>query len=67
MIVRDALRANPDLAREYGELEKRLAQRFPNNIDAYIAGKTDVLCRILSDVGMPADEISIIRSVNAPA
>ena len=31
--IRDYLRARPDAAREYGELKKRLARLFPNDID----------------------------------
>lgn len=64
LIVRDFLRANPVAAREYGDLKKRLAQRFPDDIDSYIAGKTDFLCRLLSASGMPNDEIAVIRGVN---
>src|SRR5690242_8803522 len=67
LIVRDCLRANPDIAREYGDLKKRLAREFPDDIDAYIAGKTELLCRVLAASGMSEDELEKIRRVNAPA
>jgi GrpB-like predicted nucleotidyltransferase (UPF0157 family) len=66
LIVRDRLRASPDLAREYGDLKKQLAREFPSDIDAYIAGKTELLCRILAASGMSADGLEKIRRVNAP-
>ena len=65
LIVRDFLRADPSSAREYGNLKKRLAQLFPNDIDSYIAGKTDLLCRILTHSGLRTEEIAAIRGVNA--
>jgi GrpB-like predicted nucleotidyltransferase (UPF0157 family) len=53
LAVRDFLRAHPDTAKEYGELKKRLAKRFPHDIDSYIDGKTDLLLRILRAAGFP--------------
>src|SRR5690242_20141865 len=67
LVVRDCLRANPDIAREYGDLKKRLAREFPDDIDACIAGKTELLCRVLAVSGMSEDELEKIRRVNAPA
>jgi GrpB-like predicted nucleotidyltransferase (UPF0157 family) len=65
LVIRDYLRAHRETAVEYGNLKRWLAQRFPDDIDAYIAGKTDLLCRILTLSGMPAEEIAAIRGVNA--
>jgi GrpB-like predicted nucleotidyltransferase (UPF0157 family) len=36
---RDALRNNPEWAREYGTLKRRLAQRYPHNRLAYTQAK----------------------------
>jgi GrpB-like predicted nucleotidyltransferase (UPF0157 family) len=47
VLLRDYLRAHPALASEYGELKKQLAQRFPHDIDAYMAGKAPAISRIL--------------------
>ena len=43
---RDYLRAHPVEARAYGRLKSRLARRFPDDIDAYIAGKEDLIKEI---------------------
>ena len=53
--VRDYLRAHPDAAREYGELKKALATRFPHHIEAYVGGKTDLLRRIMRAARAPME------------
>lgn len=53
--VRDYLRAHPDAAREYGELKKALATRFPHDIDAYVGGKADLLQRIMRAARAPME------------
>ncbi|WP_318617570.1 GrpB family protein [Sporosarcina sp. YIM B06819] len=39
LAFRDYLRAHPEVAKEYGELKVKLAQRFPDDIELYIKGK----------------------------
>ena len=39
LAVRDYLRAHPQVARQYGELKKALAQAHPYDIEAYCDGK----------------------------
>lgn len=46
LAVRDYLRAHADVAREYGELKRGLAERFPYDPEGYHAGK-DVYARSL--------------------
>lgn len=62
--VRDYLRAHPDVAREYGQLKTDLARRFPDDIDAYIDGKTEFILGILRTIGLSETEISAIRELN---
>ena len=64
LAVREHLRGYPDVAKEYGDLKKRLAAQFPADIDAYVAGKTDLLVRILADAGFHADELAAIERIN---
>jgi GrpB-like predicted nucleotidyltransferase (UPF0157 family) len=49
LAFRDALRADHDLANEYGALKRRLARRFPDDREAYIAGKSAFIARVLRD------------------
>lgn len=39
LAVRDYLRTHPEIARQYGELKKVLAEKFPYDIDGYCDGK----------------------------
>lgn len=64
--LRDYLRAHPDEAAEYGELKHALAERFPDDIDSYIAGKTDFILGILRKVGFTDAELAAIRDTNQP-
>lgn len=53
LALRDFLRGNRAAAAEYGRLKKQLAAQFPNDIDSYVAGKTDYLLQVLRDTGFP--------------
>lgn len=62
--IRDALRAHPELAAEYGALKQELARRFPDDIDRYIAGKTEFILDVLRQQGFTDDEIAAVRGIN---
>ena len=47
LAFRDALRNDPDLADEYGRLKVELAQQYPGERKAYLAGKADFIAQIL--------------------
>ena len=62
--VRDFLRANADAARRYAELKKRLAAKFPHDIDQYVFGKTDFILDVLRRAGLSAEQLASIERVN---
>jgi GrpB-like predicted nucleotidyltransferase (UPF0157 family) len=64
LALRDGLRADPGLVREYGALKRDLARRFRNDIDAYVAGKTPFVTSVLERTGAfsPA-ELAAIRAL----
>jgi GrpB-like predicted nucleotidyltransferase (UPF0157 family) len=62
--LRDYLRAHPVAARQYGELKASLASRFPDDIDGYIAGKTEFILAILGKIGLTESEVDEIRRIN---
>ncbi|WP_106497331.1 GrpB family protein [Lentibacillus sp. Marseille-P4043] len=43
---RDYLRAHSDTAEKYGNLKESLAKRFPNDVEAYIKGKEQLVLEI---------------------
>jgi GrpB-like predicted nucleotidyltransferase (UPF0157 family) len=64
LALRDALRADDDLACEYGALKRDLARRFPNDIDAYVAGKTAFVTSVLERTGaFSRAELAAIRAL----
>ena len=65
LTVRDALRASASLRAEYAALKHRLAAEV-EDIDSYVAGKTDLLVRVLSEAGFTPSEIDAVRSMNLP-
>ena len=47
LAFRDHLRRNPQAAKEYDRLKKTLAEKYPNDRDAYLDGKDEFVKRIL--------------------
>lgn len=64
LAVRDSLRRNPEAAAAYGALKKQLAQQFPDDMDKYIEGKTELLLSILRNASFPEPELNAIRDAN---
>ena len=64
LALRDYLRVHPDLAHAYGNLKKTLALEFPDDIDSYIDGKTDLILGILREVGFSRDQLDTIEQIN---
>lgn len=64
LAIRDHLRCQPAAARSYGELKKDLARQFPNDIDAYVDGKTEFILKILAEAGFTQEELLTIRTLN---
>jgi GrpB-like predicted nucleotidyltransferase (UPF0157 family) len=51
LAFRDRLRANRDVAREYGALKRRLAVEFEHDREAYTEAKTDFILATLRHAG----------------
>jgi GrpB-like predicted nucleotidyltransferase (UPF0157 family) len=64
LAVRDHLRAHPVDTRTYGELKKRLAIQFANDIDGYVEAKTEFLVGILRRQGIANDALAEIERIN---
>src|SRR5262249_37889713 len=64
LAVRDYLRAHPVEARSYGDLKESLAERFPEDVEAYTRGKTEAIVRVLEAAGLLPDELGAIQRVN---
>ncbi len=64
LTLRHYLRHHAERAREYGALKKRLAERFPYDIDRYVEGKTGFIVDVLRAAGCPDGALRTIRSQN---
>lgn len=64
LAVRDYLRAHPEMAQAYGDLKRGLAARFPNDIDRYVDGKTDLIMTILQAQQLSAAQLDTIGQAN---
>lgn len=47
LLFRDCLRADPEEARRYEDLKRRLAAAFPDDREAYTNGKTDYIYGVM--------------------
>lgn len=64
LTLRDWLRAHPEDRDRYGALKKQLAEQYPNDIDSYIAGKTEFIISILGKADFSQNDIASIQNVN---
>jgi GrpB-like predicted nucleotidyltransferase (UPF0157 family) len=64
ILLRDHLRNNPRDRDKYSELKRGLAAKFPNDIDSYIDGKTDLILSFLKQYKIQNDDLSAIKNAN---
>jgi hypothetical protein len=64
LAIRNYLRTHAEAAKEYGELKKRLAEQFPQDIDGYVDGKTTLLLEMLRASGFPPQQLWEIERAN---
>lgn len=66
LLVRDYLRQHPQAVTAYAHLKQHLAHTCGDDIDAYVAGKSEFLVEILRSQGMVTDDVDAIISQNQP-
>lgn len=64
LALRDHLRSHPEAVREYGRLKRQLAERFADDIDGYVEGKTEFILAILARAGFTDQQLAGIRAIN---
>jgi len=67
LTLRDFLRRDPMAVTEYARIKKQLAERFPDDIESYVAGKTDFILTVLRNAGFPQSVLRTIRDANLPS
>lgn len=64
LTLRDHLRTHPEDIQAYSTLKKSLAHRFPEDIDQYVHGKSELILSILSRYNFSAQELGSIAKAN---
>jgi GrpB-like predicted nucleotidyltransferase (UPF0157 family) len=64
LALRDHLRAHPTAARAYGDLKRQLAAAHVDDIDAYVAGKTQFIVSLLRAAGFSEASLAAVASLN---
>jgi GrpB-like predicted nucleotidyltransferase (UPF0157 family) len=64
LAFRDYLRANADKAEEYANLKKQLAEKHPQDMDAYVEGKTGFVAAALRAQGFDEESLRRIDEQN---
>lgn len=62
--LREILLSDSLARKRYSEIKKELATKYPNDIDAYVEGKTALILELLETAGLTIDEQESIRRVN---
>ncbi|HKL42588.1 MAG TPA: GrpB family protein, partial [Clostridia bacterium] len=53
-----------EAVQKYSQLKLELAKKFPNDIDRYIDGKTDLINSFLKKEGMSLEGLEAIQRIN---
>ena len=64
LAVRDRLRADPEAARVYGELKRRLAAQYADDVDGYVEAKSGFILKLLRDSGFAESDLASIEAIN---
>jgi len=64
LLLKRHLENNLQAVKAYSELKRYLAEKFPDDIDAYVDGKTELITSILEAEGMDLDELERIEAIN---
>lgn len=65
LLLKNHLCMDREAVREYSRLKRQLAEQHPNDIDAYVEGKTALITSFLAAEGMAEEEILDIGRVNS--
>ena len=63
-LLRAYLRENPEAAAAYGNLKTELAEKYSQDIDAYVEAKTTLITAFLAEAGMSEESLSRITEEN---
>lgn len=62
--LRNYLRNNKSAVESYGKLKQELAEKYPDDINAYVEGKTALITSLLEKEGMNVETLNRITTIN---
>lgn len=65
LLLQKHLRSNSEAVEAYSELKRKLADQYPDDMDAYVDGKTELITGFLKAEGMESEELERIESINS--
>ena len=64
LLLKKHLLENENAVVKYSTLKRNLAKKYPNDIDSYVEGKTELIIAFLKAEGMSKNELARIVSIN---
>jgi len=64
LLLQRHLRNNKEAVDDYSQIKRELAKAHPNDIDAYVDGKTALITSFLEKEGMASDALGRIEDIN---
>ncbi len=64
LLLKKHLKKNKDAVKSYSEIKRNLAKMYPNDIDSYVDGKTELIIQFLKNEGMDMEELNRITAIN---
>ncbi len=64
LLLQRHLRNNKEAVDAYSQIKRELAKAHPNDIDAYVDGKTALITSFLEKEGMTSDSLDRIQDIN---
>lgn len=64
LLLRQHLRRDPLAIEAYSQIKRELAKKHPDDIDAYVDGKTALITEFLKKEGMDLNALNRIESIN---
>ena len=64
LLLQKHLLNNKTAVKKYSTLKRNLAKKYPQDIDLYVEGKTELIKGFLKTEGMGKDELERIESIN---
>lgn len=64
LLLQKHLRKHKEAVEAYSQLKRKLAERYPDDMDFYIDGKTELITGFLKAEGMDSEELERIEAIN---